>query len=534
MHSWAIEEVVLRPAATLLLSGLVPFATAALLRLILLGRPADDPESRARQLAPLRQAAMIVGIAQLELAWIAGSSALGPALVPTRDGWESNAFGAACFAITFVAGGLARRPEEPVEARSTILGTAMLRLRMLAFLAGPVVGAFAVLQLPLIGSSGEQSVVRWPWVAIALVGCVFGVAYGGLVAGMITGALRPASPSLRSLARDVARAEGTRLWLVLRLPTRGSRFANAAALPWARAMVVSDALVELLEPDELRAVLAHEAGHLSEPAAAAVLRLGTAGVFVFALTAGVEIAVAGGADPWMSALGALALVLPGFIAMRRFARRMEIRADARACATVGPEPLARALSKLHRALLLPSTTGARRVHPDLYDRLAACGRELGERPAPPPRRIGALTGVVVALSVIAAPFAAEATTEIAPTEVADAGDGAARWRLRVDPWDATAMLAAGWAARSRGEYERALSWARDAGELGAAEGAALELTAEVQAARGDCEAARATFDRALAARMAAVFADPLTTRISLGGYRLPPSLVTECGGVSDP
>ena len=372
---------------------------------------------------------MWVGLAQLEVAWIAGSTALGPALVGRADGWASQAFGALCFASTFVAGGLARRAEEPAEGRSTALGVAALRLRMLAFLGGPVVAVLGVTRMPVVGADGTLNA---GWLTLAFVVCALGVAYRRLGAGALHRGAQAGHGRGPRLAHAVAEAEGATAPARAAPAVRGSCFANAAALPWARTMVVSDALVALLDEEELRAVLAHEAGHLSEPKRAALLRLGAASIFVFALTAGVQVGTALGMNPSMATAVAVALVVPGFVLMRRFARKMEVRADARACATVGARALASALRKLHRALLLPMTTGARRVHPDLYNRLSACGQDVGERPAPPPRSIGTLTGLVVALSVVAAPLAATASTTIAPAQVAEVGDAAARWRLRVE------------------------------------------------------------------------------------------------------
>ena len=50
-------------------------------------------------------------------------------------------------------------------------------------------------------------------------------------------------------------------------------------IPWARTMVVTDRIVSILTPDELRAVLAHEAGHLSEGWSVIAARLLLAAIF---------------------------------------------------------------------------------------------------------------------------------------------------------------------------------------------------------------------------------------------------------------
>ena len=139
---------------------------------------------------------------------------------------------------------------------------------------------------------------------------------------------------------------------------------------------------------------------------------------------------------------------------------------------------------------------------------------------------GAVACLVVALCALPFPL-----TKIEQEEAMHAGD--TTWRLRVDPWDGTAMLAAGWAARRREDLDRADASAVAALRMGVGRGAALELQAEVLAARGECERARATFDEALEARAREAFNDDelLWEPLVLGGYQLPPTLVTECGGL---
>lgn len=143
---------------------------------------------------------------------------------------------------------------------------------------------------------------------------------------------------------------------------------------------------------------------------------------------------------------------------------------------------------------------------------------------------GWVLGGATALLLVAALAAPVPLTEILPEDAPYHGD--ATWRLRVDPWDPVAMLANGWAARERQELSRAEACARESIRMGGPEGPALELEAEILAARGECEAARATFDRAIRARAQVSFDDDsLLAPLVLGGYRLPPTLVTDCGGL---
>lgn len=141
--------------------------------------------------------------------------------------------------------------------------------------------------------------------------------------------------------------------------------------------------------------------------------------------------------------------------------------------------------------------------------------------------IGAVTSVLLA-ALFALPFA---LTAIGPDEATHAGDST--WRLRVDPWDEHAMLANAWASRRRGELDRALAQAREARRMGLGDGPALELAAEVLAAQGHCDAAQRAFDRALRVRASQTFDRDAALRepLLLGGYQIPPTLVTECQGL---
>ncbi len=138
---------------------------------------------------------------------------------------------------------------------------------------------------------------------------------------------------------------------------------------------------------------------------------------------------------------------------------------------------------------------------------------------------GALAATLFALLALPVPL-----TAIRLEDAPQAGD--ATWRLRVDPWDENAMLASGWAARRRGDLDRASASAREAVVMGLGQAPALELESEVLAARGACEEARAAFDEALRVRASDAFeGDSLLAPLVLGGFQLPPTLVTACGGL---
>lgn len=537
---WPIEEVWARPLATLLIAALLPFFTARVLAALTLPpKLPHEPAEAARAVAPFRTGAFIVGVVQVQLAWTLGITALGPSLVTSSGGLGSAAFAALTAMLTFVMGAPARSIESsatrspmrvPTERRPGAGSQIALRLRMIPWLIGPVLAATACAELPLVDANGG---IEIGYAALALALTFVGVAYAGPLLSILTLALRPATPTIRALAERAGEREGVRLWMVLRLPTHGIRFANAAALPWARTMIVTDHIVALLPERELDAVLAHEAGHLSEAPWVSACRLGTVTVLLFATTSGSVI----GEALWPGSasyivLGGVLVAVPMMIAVLRLARRMEERADLRARTTASADGLADALMALSIDARVPLVTGRKhaRMHPDLFDRICACGRDIGPRPDPPPRRAGIVASVLIALGLVAMPVLADALTEIAPGSEANVASYAARWRLRVDPWDASAMLSLGWVAARANDPRLASARASEARRLGAGESDVMELDAENLAATGHCEEARTRFDESLAERARERFAAAAAWEpLELGGYHVPPSLVTECG-----
>lgn len=506
-------------------AALVPQLTARALALLLLRKLPAEGEERRRKLYGFRAAAFIVGLVQVQLAWMAGvTRAIAPSLERQQGGNLALAAGALCAITAFVSGALGRRVVEQLPAqRTSALGVAVLRLRLVPMLAGPVVGALCAAQLPV--TTGDS--VSLPWTLVALAVTAFGVAYGGLALSLLTGAVRRAPAALRTLAADVAAREGVRLALVLRMPTGDAHFSNAAAFPWARTMVVTDRLASRLPPDELRAVLAHEAGHLSEGGAVAGARLGSATLLIFALTVGMRIAWTMGTVGVVVVVVAIALGIAALLWVRKLARRMEERADARACATAGGAELARALRAIHDDAEAPMVTGARRVHPDLWDRLRACGEDPGPRPAPPSTRRGRLSALLVVTLLIGAVVALELTTSFDADDAAAVSADRAQWRLRLAPWDAEAMLASAWSARRDGDVQSAWRGLRWAEALDVDSAPADELRAELAAEEGDCATARDAFDRALRERARDAAQDD-GARLELGGYRLPPTFLRQC------
>ncbi|MDQ3030805.1 MAG: hypothetical protein M3Y87_00145, partial [Myxococcota bacterium] len=208
MDAIPIEEAVLRPLLSWLLCALVPLATARLLWGILVGRLPEETSEQANALAPFRSGAFVLGIIQLQLAWMIGATALGPRFVDAPAAGANEVFGALCAITAFCAGGVGRLVEEADRSWKVTRAAIVLRLRIVPWFAGPVLTAALAARMPSVDWSGDEPVVRWGIVALALVVVALGTAFGGLVLAFATRALVIATPDVRAIAEDVARAEG--------------------------------------------------------------------------------------------------------------------------------------------------------------------------------------------------------------------------------------------------------------------------------------------------------------------------------------
>jgi Zn-dependent protease with chaperone function len=224
------------------------------------------------------------------------------------------------------------------------------------------------------------------------------LAMGGTVAILrLLGLARPASARIASIVASVAEKTGVR--------TRGAfelvlPWANAYALPLSGRIGFTDEAIRNLRDDELAAVCAHELGHLSEGRRTLAVRLFALFALYFPIALAKPLLVGGNPGRFAAAmLGAYA----SLILVRRFFRRMEVRADKAARHHEGDEgTYARALARIHEVNAMPVVLHNHAgVHPDLYDRLAASGAAPSyPRPKPPPRlrALGAL-GVAVAAAL---------------------------------------------------------------------------------------------------------------------------------------
>lgn len=189
---------------------------------------------------------------------------------------------------------------------------------------------------------------------------------------------RPLDPAVRARLLAVTSEHGLAVTDVMTFPGRGQRVANAllvGALPFRRYILVSDYLLDELQPDEVEAVVAHEIGHAKGHHLLA--KMG-AGLILYALTVAslvAGIALLDGTARWVVVVGvALVLPLAPLVVQGVLGVRLEHRADSYAAKTVGPEPLARGLERLAEVNHIKRRTGpiwnALTQHPGIEQRVA--------------------------------------------------------------------------------------------------------------------------------------------------------------------
>ncbi len=217
------------------------------------------------------------------------------------------------------------------------------------------------------------------------------------------GLIRPADDELNGLVAEVARELKCPLpnSYELRVPQ-----ANAAVVQMANSLFVTTPLLSFPR-EEVRAVLAHEFGHLLEARSTIWLReLGTWNLLLLSLFVPV-----GGAFGFVVALSMCSLLLFVAFGFQRRVLRLERAADLVAKDHEGGQgTYARALERLHEHNLIPAASGAKAItHPHLYDRMEAAGVTPDyPRPAnPSARRVSAtrLASLLPQLAIVGIGFA---------------------------------------------------------------------------------------------------------------------------------
>ena len=231
-----------------------------------------------------------------------------------------------------------------MRATALVLVPMMLWLVLLAFL--PQTGGLAILPLAAL----------------------FGVAMAALGPLLMTKVMttRAVDEPLRRRVLNLCAEHGLRVREVRILDSRGGKVANAAisgVLPNLRYVFPTDHLLDILDDDEVEAVLAHEIGHGKGHHLLAKLGLGL--LVLAALLALVTLPGAGVLAALMGAVGPVLLVVAFPILMIAvlvlvhgvLGVALEKRADDYAVRSVGAAPLKRALEKLTEANAMKRRTG---------------------------------------------------------------------------------------------------------------------------------------------------------------------------------
>lgn len=183
--------------------------------------------------------------------------------------------------------------------------------------------------------------------------------------------LQPATESLKKLVAEVSEKMCVPVratWILSTYVT------NAAAFPQTRELIFTDRLLSILSDQEIKAICAHELGHINEPRLVIIVR----GLVSFAFFPLIflrplsSLGDDGAGAIWLLIIICFGLLFTGI----RVGRRMEKRADKIAVENfAGGAIYARALSRLYESNQTPAVMPRRsgKVHPDLYDRMVAAG-----------------------------------------------------------------------------------------------------------------------------------------------------------------
>lgn len=229
-------------------------------------------------------------------------------------------------------------------------------------------GVFGILVALLVSMPETPGPADWLRITLGLL--AVGVIATGLwlpLLKLLPHKTAPEEERLAALLREVSAQTGiTPRWTFY----SRSPLARAAALVHLRGLLITSRVLEILDDDELRAILHHEMAHLREGLGVRLSRLlPLAGFAVFIFL-----------NPVLHHLGPAGLLglflcpLLGGRLAQRIARRMEHRADDAAIQGADPVKYAHALEKFYQANQMPAVMrGNSMVHPHLYDRMLSAG-----------------------------------------------------------------------------------------------------------------------------------------------------------------
>ena len=244
-----------------------------------------------------------------------------------------------------------------VTIRSWLAGCLVL---VLLFVPHLLVMSVLVILLPDTPNVHSALLIGAGVVAVA-----FFASGGGVLLLRLLRVMRPAPPHVAVLVEQLAREMKVRGRV--RVFELEWAQVNAVASVLYRAVGFSRPLLEIMTPDELRAIAAHEIAHLLEPQWVRAVRV----LHMFAYLAAVPVIKYGGTG---GSFAGWLLIMVLVLAYQRFRRRMEVRADRLESQTVADaNTYMRSMIKLHEANMLPAVMPGAQSHPHLYDRLLAGG-----------------------------------------------------------------------------------------------------------------------------------------------------------------
>jgi Zn-dependent protease with chaperone function len=183
--------------------------------------------------------------------------------------------------------------------------------------------------------------------------------------------LKSAPEHLNALVGEISQKMGGPVRATWVLSTHLS---NAVALPLTRQLIFTDKLLSTHPDAEIKAICAHELGHLNEPRKVILVRAFVALSFFPLVFINPMNSIKGVVNVFL--LLPVVVLLLALVGMR-VSRRMEKRADKIAIESehVDREAYARALERLYRTNQMPAVMPRRsnKIHPDLYDRMLAAG-----------------------------------------------------------------------------------------------------------------------------------------------------------------
>jgi Zn-dependent protease with chaperone function len=244
-------------------------------------------------------------------------------------------------------------------------------LHLIASLLLLLFGSWVVLFLGVVAMPENFGPRTWASagvVLLVLVAFLFGL---GVRVMRWSRLLKPAPEHLNALVREMSQKMGVPVrstWVL------SAHLSNAVALPLTRQLIFTDKLLSTHPDDEIKAICAHELGHLNEPRKVVFVRA----LVALALFPLVFI------NPMNSLTrvdnGFLLILIPVlflFLVGMRVSRRMEKHADKFAIESehINPEVYARALERIYQTNQTPAVMPRRsnKIHPDLYDRMLAAG-----------------------------------------------------------------------------------------------------------------------------------------------------------------